>query len=761
MGFDEETVARALAAADGNVELACGYCLDGNIHELSSNGLQASKPANKGTAEADPSAAVALLISSPPRPPSSSHAELEEKGGEGTKEEDEGGITEEKGEELPDDLPQVGGPAVVLPRALHRTGELADGHCHETARFGIAWNMTNNMPVNFRYLTIEQEEDDKKPSEDALVAGDCDADATSWVVPESLFGKPKGFDRMRFNSCWRKGRRLLTIEGAATPVDTPISTWRVSGDNDCFSLSLADGRQLYVSRPASGPPWAEVAAPGAATNTSPARRTFALPLEGGYMKIKDGRALYVNLNGSWGCCVTMGSATNKDDARRVWTLRHVDTGELVVGPFDPSVPVALMLPDGRQLYATSAFGGRVAAGTKDQICAAARIETEPAAVRDLVKPRQLGWAAAFEGCLGAHPEELNFSFRTAKCDDGRFHRVVVLVEDRGRMERRAGAGSGPAPPEEVVPVAGGRVRLRAMTFNTWVNGGRSLRGTIDAIAACGADVVCLQESSAPATRLIAKALGLFCAEENATLSRFPIAPVAGKRKKHQRSDGWGNPCRKGGGLSCVQVPVQGVGLCQILVGNCHLCHWPYLEFFKNGRTTCAKAVKLERKHCLPGLAPLLRDLSAAQRKIGPGLLGSLLCGDFNGVSYLDYLDHMGADVPFPCSLACEAAGLEDTYAQANPSHLGMWRRHKEGDNSAGTYFLRGGYWGPPQADPVVQYPRGDQKAQHFERIDFVFASGERLAVEKSVTVDHTYPGCPPHWPSDHRAVLTDLSWQLP
>mmetsp|Transcript_29745 Transcript_29745/g.48629 ORF Transcript_29745/g.48629 Transcript_29745/m.48629 type:complete len:568 (+) Transcript_29745:51-1754(+) len=37
MGFDEELAARALTAANGNVELACEYCLNGNVPEPSSN----------------------------------------------------------------------------------------------------------------------------------------------------------------------------------------------------------------------------------------------------------------------------------------------------------------------------------------------------------------------------------------------------------------------------------------------------------------------------------------------------------------------------------------------------------------------------------------------------------------------------------------------------------------------------------------------------------------------------------------------------
>merc|ERR1719437_144396 len=103
-----------------------------------------------------------------------------------------------------------------------------------------------------------------------------------------------------------------------------------------------------------------------------------------------------------------------------------------------------------------------------------------------------------------------------------------------------GGAKEPPVAAELVP-ADGRVPLRVLSFNIWVNGGRSLRSTIDAIAACHADIVCLQECSPPAAKLIARALGLYCADENSTLSRFPIAPVTGLRTKHNRSEGWGSP----------------------------------------------------------------------------------------------------------------------------------------------------------------------------------------------------------------------------
>ena len=230
--------------------------------------------------------------------------------------------------------------------------------------------------------------------------------------------------------------------------------------------------------------------------------------------------------------------------------------------------------------------------------------------------------------------------------------------------------------------------------------------------------------------------------------------------KHEADDEWDHPCVKGGGVSILRVPVKGAGQFLVPVANCHLCHWPYEAFINNERLPTGPngdamhAVEAERKYTLPALTKLLSELKAVEAGCASEgrVLGSLLCGDFNSVSHLDYFDHMGTDLQWPCTLACEAAGLEDTYAAANPSDVGAWRYALNGgDNAAGTCFCRNGDWTVP---PPVGETWG------FDRIDFVMASREGLTVDKSATVDHRTPGCDP-WPSDHRAVVTDLRFRTP
>jgi hypothetical protein len=244
------------------------------------------------------------------------------------------------------------------------------------------------------------------------------------------------------------------------------------------------------------------------------------------------------------------------------------------------------------------------------------------------------------------------------------------------------------------------------------------------------------------TRFCAQSLGYFFSDQNAILSRFPIHDPIGLSTKHKRSDGWGGECKKGGGVSVIDVEVEGLGLRRVLVANVHLCHWPYIAFRKRKRQGASQAVEVERTNCLPALKKVLQELRTAADAAGPGVLGSLLCGDFNATSHLDYKDHHGEDVQWPCTLACEAAGLEDTYATANPDHLASWRK-TGGPKAPGTTW--------------TSLPRPANIAG--DRIDFIHASREGLLVDRSVTLDEETDCCDP-WPSDHRAVLTDLRFRV-
>jgi exonuclease III len=365
-------------------------------------------------------------------------------------------------------------------------------------------------------------------------------------------------------------------------------------------------------------------------------------------------------------------------------------------------------------------------------------------VRDAVRPSHIRWTNGVKDSLGAHINVLRFNWRSIPCDEGKF-RAVTIEEDIQLLQRQKPTGI-PIPPlpaalqcdlEKAVP-------LRVMSFNVWHNYGRSLSKTLDCITAGKADIVCLQESAPEMTRFCAQSLGYFFSDQNAILSRFPIHDPIGFSTKHKRIDGWGGECKKGGGVSVIDVLVEGAGLRRVLVANVHLCHWPYEAFQKRQRKGASEAVEVERTNCLPALKKVLQELRAAADAAGPGVLGSLLCGDFNATSHLDYKDHDGEDVQWPCTSACEAAGLEDTYAIANPGHLASWRKT-----------------GGPKAPGVTwtSLPKAMNSHGCYDRIDFIHASREGLLVDRSVTLDEETAGCDP-WPSDHRAVLTDMRFRV-
>lgn len=293
--------------------------------------------------------------------------------------------------------------------------------------------------------------------------------------------------------------------------------------------------------------------------------------------------------------------------------------------------------------------------------------------RDLVRPLHIKWGAGYKNSMGANINVLRFNWRSITCDEGKFNAVTLEEDIQLLQKQKAGVITIPPLPSSLQCDLEQAVPLRVMSFNIWHNYGRSITKTLECIAAVKADIVCLQESSPSMTRFCAQWFGYFYSDQNSILSRFPIHDPIGLSTKHNRIDGWGGECKKGGGVSVIDVPVQGEGFRRLLVANCHLCHWPYEQFQKNKRQNASEAVKVERANCLPALTKLLRELRAAVDASGPGVLGSLLCGDFNAVSHLDYKDHYGEDVQWPCTMACEAAGLQDTYATANPDHLAAWR----------------------------------------------------------------------------------------
>jgi len=279
---------------------------------------------------------------------------------------------------------------------------------------------------------------------------------------------------------------------------------------------------------------------------------------------------------------------------------------------------------------------------------------------------------------------------------------LLLIKPVGALLLLLGAALGAA----ASPVTD----LRVMSFNIWVNGGTSLTRCIDAIRTSGADIVGLQECNAATARTIATNLGFYYLgiPDVSIVSRYPIL--------HSISTG-------GGSAVAIELsPAQVVYLF-----NCHLAPYPYGPYsIREGRDQ-AFVINQEHQTRMPALGQLLTTMA-------PYIAGASPCflvGDFNAPSHLDY-----ASYPWPTSLACDTAGLLDSYRLMHPANR--------------TY--------PPAFtfdDPGITWtPRTDQEPEDaFDRIDFVFFSaGDGMTLLESADLDARNSVSP--WPSDHRAVIS-------
>mmetsp|Transcript_99233 Transcript_99233/g.280828 ORF Transcript_99233/g.280828 Transcript_99233/m.280828 type:complete len:527 (-) Transcript_99233:520-2100(-) len=291
-------------------------------------------------------------------------------------------------------------------------------------------------------------------------------------------------------------------------------------------------------------------------------------------------------------------------------------------------------------------------------------------------------------------------------------------------------GASPGPlltPDPIVLGDDGTAAFRVMSFNVWKDGGRSLERTVEVIRTLRPDIVGLQEASEATVKRIARDVGLhyYALGRQGVLSRFPLECIFDDQY--------------GGGVVAVHAPVEGRAEPFILRhANVHLEPYPYppYELRAEGKSA-GEAINVEATTQLPILAAVLSNLCHCSASPRPPLL---LTGDFNCASHLDY----GAEYLAPCSALCAAAGLVDTYAEANPTHLGAWRH--------GVHDAPGITWAAlPEEEPK----------KIWDRIDFVYADrGSLAAVESSSTIDSRTAGCDP-WPSDHRAVLSVLRLRVP
>jgi len=282
----------------------------------------------------------------------------------------------------------------------------------------------------------------------------------------------------------------------------------------------------------------------------------------------------------------------------------------------------------------------------------------------------------------------------------------------------------------------GQTRLRVMTFNLW-HGGDGVRWPLDtvvkyqlqAIRQAGADVVGIQEQTANLTgkeeraRRLADSLGWHCHVidgSRAIISRFPVRPV--------------------------DSSVQAVRLMmpegtEIVFGVMHLMYTPYEPYdIADGKLTTSEAAEASartaRLHQVEGM---LAEIN------GHRDLPIVLVGDFNEPSCLDWtataIRHrrnpaLTFPVDWPATALLLAEGFKDAYRDVFPDVTRY---------PGYTWTSVEGLWRQPEIH---------------DRIDLIYVSRDRFRVDGAWVVgepsDLTDLVVEP-WPSDHRAVVAELT----
>ena len=294
--------------------------------------------------------------------------------------------------------------------------------------------------------------------------------------------------------------------------------------------------------------------------------------------------------------------------------------------------------------------------------------------------------------------------------------------------------------------------LRVMSYNVWGAGGNEGKGieeTVAVIKAAGADIVGVQEtklepdpctatdctavgtSVAPA---LAKALGWYVYDQppvnaglwaNAVISRYPIVGEA-------------TPNEFG-----VQIDVDGR---TVWLFNIHHDDEPYQPYQLLGIEygpapyikTEAEAISYANETRGPMMDLLAQDLKAAE-----GADAIFVTGDFNEPGYLDWTAEAVAKgthpvvVEWPTTKRLAELGFTDVFRAIHP------------DPVAKPAFT----WTPTYEETATD--------DHPDRIDFVFAKGATLRVTNAAIVGEDGPRSDIKvlpWPSDHRAVLAEVTF---
>ncbi|MCU0854624.1 MAG: endonuclease/exonuclease/phosphatase family protein [Rhodobacteraceae bacterium] len=282
------------------------------------------------------------------------------------------------------------------------------------------------------------------------------------------------------------------------------------------------------------------------------------------------------------------------------------------------------------------------------------------------------------------------------------------------------------------------VDLRVMSFNIWYGGVQvSQPEVIEILKASDADIIGLQEPDGQTAALAAAAGYPYVDLRRHIISRVPLFdPKLGERTDE------GQAVYPLAGLDAdaphvwaMVAPGKVVAL-----GNLHLTSDPYGPDLLRDGTPLADVLQGEADSRLAEIDPYaaaLEPLVAAGTPV-------IVTGDFNTPSHLDYTEAaiglrpaMTAAVPWPVTLRMEAAGFTDTFRAAHPDPVAR----------PGLTYSPGFPW------PVMR------EGESLDRIDYVFAANATVRAAEvwgepaNADVDRAFAP----WPSDHRAVIADLS----
>ncbi|MET8506563.1 HAD-IA family hydrolase [Streptomyces sp. NPDC004787] len=306
--------------------------------------------------------------------------------------------------------------------------------------------------------------------------------------------------------------------------------------------------------------------------------------------------------------------------------------------------------------------------------------------------------------------------------------VTPIAPGPGRTVRDTLTGVTPA----LLAGLAGRT-LTVMSWNLWLGGGMvddHRAKQLAAVRASGADVVGLQETGRTATQELAAALGWHhhAAGENlGILSRHPIVARLG------------DPGVGFYGAAGVRVRIDGTGR-EVDVWTAHLHYTPYGPYEADFDGLPADELVAHEEVRLAQMRDALARIRAEAGEGTDTVRPVVLVGDFNAPSHLDR-----PDVPWPVTLAAEAAGLRDSYREAHP------------DPTASP----GPTWSP--IHPVHPEPGPHEGApEPQDRIDFVLHNAHGLRTLTSRTLVTGTPAPWPdvaanQWPSDHAAVVTTFA----